>query len=93
MASLVSHKAFSTAPARSSNQSSTTKQSTKPSPSSNPELPRIKFSDLGASPAVKYTLYAVLGVLGTMETIFYAKVGWRWLYPPVEAEEGAVEKR
>ncbi|KAI1197285.1 hypothetical protein F5X97DRAFT_302771 [Nemania serpens] len=38
----------------------------------------INFRDLGMSRITKFVVYTVITVLGTMETIFWCKVLWRW---------------
>lgn len=41
-------------------------------------MPQFSFKDLGMSRNVKVFVYLVIGVLGTMESIFWAKAIWRW---------------
>ncbi|MCJ1472112.1 hypothetical protein MMC13_000759 [Lambiella insularis] len=55
--------------------------------SGNPAHPRVSFKDLGATWTVKVVVIACLTVLGTLETIFYLRMGWAWLYPVAEGEE------
>lgn len=38
----------------------------------------FNLGDLGASPGLKITIYTVIGVLGTIETIFWTKALWRY---------------
>ncbi|KAI1117183.1 hypothetical protein F5Y14DRAFT_403443 [Nemania sp. NC0429] len=38
----------------------------------------INFRDLGMNRITKFVVFTVIGVLGTMETIFWCKVLWRW---------------
>ncbi|KAI1191415.1 hypothetical protein F5B17DRAFT_382964 [Nemania serpens] len=38
----------------------------------------INFRDLGMNRITKFVVYTVISVLGTMETIFWCKVLWRW---------------
>jgi hypothetical protein len=54
------------------------------------ELPNFSFNELGATKTVKFVMIAGLSVIGTMETIFYAKIlmrkmGW-------DEDEGKGEK-
>ena len=44
----------------------------------NPSMPQVSFKDLGMSRNVKVFVYLVIGVLGTMESIFWVKAIWRW---------------
>ncbi|KAI0403642.1 hypothetical protein F4802DRAFT_570454 [Xylaria palmicola] len=39
---------------------------------------KIGFQNLGMNRITKFVVYSVVGVLGTMETIFWCKVLWRW---------------
>ncbi|KAI0119868.1 hypothetical protein GGR51DRAFT_4 [Nemania sp. FL0031] len=39
---------------------------------------QVNFRDLGMNRITKFVVYAVICVLGTMETIFWCKVLWRW---------------
>ncbi|KAI0866027.1 hypothetical protein F4860DRAFT_458677 [Xylaria cubensis] len=39
---------------------------------------KISFHNLGMNRITKFVVFAVIGVLGTMETIFWCKVLWRW---------------
>ncbi|KAI1754578.1 hypothetical protein F4782DRAFT_36521 [Xylaria castorea] len=39
---------------------------------------KISFHNLGMNRTTKFVVYAVVGVLGTMETIFWCKVLWHW---------------
>ncbi|KAI8952438.1 hypothetical protein F4801DRAFT_218341 [Xylaria longipes] len=39
---------------------------------------KISFHNLGMNRITKFVVYAAVGVLGTMETIFWCKVLWRW---------------
>ncbi|KAI0439211.1 hypothetical protein F4803DRAFT_53257 [Xylaria telfairii] len=39
---------------------------------------KVSFHNLGMNRITKFVVYAVIGVLGTMETIFWCKVLWRW---------------
>ena len=50
-----------------------------------PEMPAFSMKGLGASSTVKFVVYTALGVLGTMETVFYGQWAYRKLYP-----EGAI---
>ncbi|KAH8821977.1 hypothetical protein F5884DRAFT_108755 [Xylogone sp. PMI_703] len=54
----------------------------------NPSYPTISFADLGASRAVKITVYTVIGVLGTLETIFWTKTLWRYFTSASSDEDG-----
>ena len=49
-------------------------------------MPQVSFKDLGMSRNVKVFVYLVIGVLGTMESVFWAKAIWRW-YKSGEGEE------
>ncbi|KIW18538.1 hypothetical protein PV08_02826 [Exophiala spinifera] len=53
-------------------------------PKDNPSYPSFSFAGLGASRGVRITVMAAIGVLGTMETIFWTKALWRYLYPSTE---------
>ncbi|KAF3315628.1 hypothetical protein TWF173_003208 [Orbilia oligospora] len=59
------------------------------------EMPKISWKDLGASRTVKIVVIIALSIVGTMETIFYAKLFMRKFFPgeekPVEDGESAVE--
>lgn len=44
----------------------------------NPEMPKISFKDLGMTSTVKIVVYGAVGILGTMESIFYGQMIWRW---------------
>ncbi|KAI1351795.1 hypothetical protein F5Y01DRAFT_109567 [Xylaria sp. FL0043] len=39
---------------------------------------KVSFRDLGMNRITKFVVYATIGVLGTMETIFWCKALWRW---------------
>ncbi|KAI1422176.1 hypothetical protein F5Y12DRAFT_717582 [Xylaria sp. FL1777] len=39
---------------------------------------KISFQDLGMTRITKFVVYTVIGILGTMETIFWCKALWRW---------------
>ncbi|KAI0427423.1 hypothetical protein F5Y09DRAFT_344683 [Xylaria sp. FL1042] len=39
---------------------------------------KVNFRDLGMNRVTKFVVYAAIGVLGTMETIFWCKALWRW---------------
>ncbi|KAI0152845.1 hypothetical protein GGR57DRAFT_159948 [Xylariaceae sp. FL1272] len=59
-----------------------TASNSRPSPS-NPKSPsqdemRINFGDLEMTRTTKFVVYAVISVLGTLETIFWCKAAWRW---------------
>ncbi|KAI1126378.1 hypothetical protein F5Y10DRAFT_267154 [Nemania abortiva] len=65
-----------------------------PSSQSRPGTPRpseddfkINFRDLGMSRITKLVVYSVICVLGTMETIFWCKVLWRWWTSDEEGSE------
>lgn len=49
-----------------------------PRPADRETMKAAKFSELGATRTVKIVVIVVVSILGTMETIFYAKLGWRW---------------
>ncbi|KAI0205424.1 hypothetical protein F4808DRAFT_456411 [Astrocystis sublimbata] len=38
----------------------------------------IRFRDLGMNRITKFVVFVVIGVLGTMESVFWCKVLWRW---------------
>lgn len=59
------------------NNSPANKPNPKPQPS-NIEPPVFEFKSLGLKGPVKVVVIAVVCVLGTIETIFWVKVGWRW---------------
>ena len=50
-------------------------------------MPQISFKDLGMSRNVKIFVYLVIGVLGTMETVFWTKAIWRWFKGGQEEEK------
>ncbi|KAI3325015.1 hypothetical protein HD806DRAFT_491742 [Xylariaceae sp. AK1471] len=52
-----------------------------------PEDFKISFRDLGMNRITKFVVYAVIGVLGTMETIFWCKALWRWWSGGEEKDE------
>ncbi|KAF2843211.1 hypothetical protein M501DRAFT_994067 [Patellaria atrata CBS 101060] len=52
--------------------------------SGNPELPSFSFKDLGATKTVRYVVIVAIAIGATIESIFWVKVGWRWLYPAQE---------
>lgn len=56
-------------------------------PHENPSMPQISFKDLGMSRNVKIFVYLVIGVLGTMETVFWTKAIWRWFKGGQEEEK------
>ncbi|RYP09032.1 hypothetical protein DL764_001528 [Monosporascus ibericus] len=43
-----------------------------------PELPQISFADLGMSRNVKVVVYVLIGIFGTIESVFWAQAIWRW---------------
>ncbi|KAI5924295.1 hypothetical protein F4810DRAFT_135149 [Camillea tinctor] len=43
-----------------------------------PAQDTISFKSLGMTRGVKAVVYTALGIFGTMETIFWTKVLWRW---------------
>ena len=49
-----------------------------------PEIPSFSFRGLGASRPVKIVVWTALGVLGTVETVFYTRAAWQWMYPKTE---------
>lgn len=59
------------------NNSSANKPNPRPQPS-NIEPPVFDFKSLGLKGPVKVVVIAVICVLGTIETIFWVKVGLRW---------------
>ena len=54
-------------------------------PSKNPELPSLSFEGLGISRNMKFLLFGILGVFGTMETWVYCKWIYRWWYGAEES--------
>ncbi|KAI8630155.1 hypothetical protein F5Y19DRAFT_429082 [Xylariaceae sp. FL1651] len=46
--------------------------------SPSPDDFKISFQDIGMNRTTRFVVYAVVGVLGTMETIFWCKALWRW---------------
>lgn len=54
--------------------------------SGNPSYPTLSFKDLGASRTVKIVVIAGLSVIGTIESIFWAKVIWAKISPPPQEE-------
>jgi hypothetical protein len=67
------------------------KRDARSQPSTNPnpgELPSFSMRDLGASPTVKFVVYTVLGVMGTLETYAYGKWAWyKWGPKPDDADQ------
>lgn len=58
----------------------------------NPSYGSFSFKDLGATAVVKITVLTVVGVLGTIETIFWTKVLWRYFSSPAtEVTDGEQE--
>lgn len=59
-------------------------------PPENPSYPAFKFSNLGANRAVKITVYTVIGILGTLETIFWTKAALRYFKSsePIQNKQG-----
>ena len=47
-------------------------------PNQNPSFQSASFKDLGATRTVKIVVLVCLGVLGTLETIFWTKAVWRY---------------
>ncbi|OCK98803.1 uncharacterized protein K441DRAFT_654176 [Cenococcum geophilum 1.58] len=54
--------------------------------SGNPSYPTVSFKDLGASRTVKIAVIASLSVIGTIESIFWAKVIWAKISPSPQEE-------
>ena len=61
-------------------QPESNKQSSKPAPE-NPSMPAFSLQGLGATRTVKIVVLCAIGIMGTMETIFYTKVAWNYLFP------------
>ncbi|KAI1367561.1 hypothetical protein F5Y08DRAFT_298266, partial [Xylaria arbuscula] len=61
--------------AASSSASGTDHRGTSPPPEDDF---KISFRDLGMNRTTKLVVYTVIGILGTMETIFWCKAIWRW---------------
>lgn len=61
---------------------------TKPAESQmpNPSYPAFSLKDLDMKRGTKFFVIACLSVLGTMETVFWVKVIWAKLSPPLEEE-------
>jgi hypothetical protein len=51
-------------------------------PPANPSYPAFSFRDLGANRTVKIIVIGCLAVVGTMESLFWAKVLWAKISPP-----------
>ena len=60
--------------------------------SQNPEYPSFSLKDLGANRACKIVVLVCLSVLGTMESIFWVKVGWAKFGPVGEEKREGVTK-
>ncbi|KAL6243112.1 hypothetical protein RBB50_010212 [Rhinocladiella similis] len=69
---------------RSLSQQEPNLQGQRPGPKDDPSYPSFSFAGLGASRTVRITVVAALGVLGTIETVFWAKALWRYFYPSTE---------
>lgn len=59
----------------------------KSSPSENPSYPAFSFEGLGANRTVKYVVIGALSVLGTIESIFWAKTLQAKFWPSTEEED------
>jgi hypothetical protein len=59
-------------------------------PSGNPSYPAFSFEGLGANRTIKVTVIACLTVVGTIESIFWAKVLWAKMSKSPE-EKGELE--
>lgn len=59
--------------------------------SENPSYPKFSFANLGANRAVMITVYTALGILGTMETIFWTKALWRYFAPPTDVPDATTQ--
>ena len=58
--------------------------------------PSLSFAGLGASRAVKVTVLIGLGVIGTMETVFWTKALWQYFSPTTDTtlkDEEKVQER
>lgn len=47
---------------------------------------RIGLTELGATRTVKITVLVFIGILGTVETVFWAQTLWRYFSPPPSQE-------
>jgi hypothetical protein len=54
--------------------------------------PSLSFAGLGASRAAKVTVLIALGVVGTLETIFWTKALWRYFSPSTDSDIRDEEK-
>lgn len=52
--------------------------------SQNPSHPAFSFEGLGISPKLKIVVLGAIAVIGTMETIFWVKLGWAKISPSSE---------
>jgi hypothetical protein len=58
------------------------------SPNGNPSLPAFSFQGLGMSRTTKTVVLVAIGILGTVETVFWFKAGYRYFFPQVESGGG-----
>lgn len=79
----------------STNNNNGTNTNHNPAKKSNPkpqsskiEPPVFDFKSLGLKGPVKIVVIAVISVLGTIETVFWVKVGWRWWKGESQGGEG-----
>ena len=49
--------------------------------------PKFSMKDLGASQTVKMVVYTAIGIIGTMETIFYCNWAWAKLFAVESVEQ------
>jgi hypothetical protein len=94
-----SHAGTSAQGPKSTSRNSSTKSSSSaplksPSQNKNPSVGEADFRSMftGTNRTVKVVVLVCLSIFATMESIFWVKVTWAWLFPPVEEErhEGAV---
>ena len=60
-------------------------------PHENPSTPGFSLQSLGATRTVKVVVYTAIGIIGTMETIFWTKAGWRYFYPEEKEQDKAAQ--
>ncbi|OCL08248.1 hypothetical protein AOQ84DRAFT_354588 [Glonium stellatum] len=72
---------FSTDADNKTQKASSHKPASSKQASGNPSYPSFSFKDLGANRTVKVVVIAGLSIIGTMESIFWAKVIWAKISP------------
>lgn len=55
------------------------------------ELKISSMDKLGVSRTVKTVVIVFVAIIGTVETVFWVRSGWRYFYHPASTEEGSEE--